>query len=139
MNRNLVRKCYLIFVLFLVVVVPSCSYRPISDFISINAPVVALTHIRVIDGTGNPAREDQTILIDSGRIVAIGPTAEITLPASATTLDLSGHTAMPGLVGMHNHLFYAVRGGDHYVQAHESFPSLYLAAGVTTIRTAGAM
>ena len=139
MNRNLVRKCCLVFVLFLVVVVPSCKYRPVSDFISINTPVVALTHIRVIDGTGNAAREDQTILIDSGRIVAIGPTAEITVPASATTLDLSDHTAMPGLVGMHNHLFYAVRGGDHYVQAHESFPSLYLAAGVTTIRTAGAM
>lgn len=137
-TRNPLTKCRLFFVLLLIVV-PSCAYRPISDFISVNAPVVALTHIRVIDGTGNRARDDQTILIDSGRIVAIGPTAEITVPATATTLDLSGHTAMPGLVGMHNHLFYAVDKGERYVQAHESFPSLYLAAGVTTIRTAGAM
>ena len=137
-NRSPFTKCSLFFVFLLVVFVPSCTYRPISDFISVNSPVIALTHIRVIDGTGNKAREDQTILIDSGRIVAVGPTAEIDVPASATTLDLSGHTAMPGLVGMHNHLFYAV-DGDHYVQAHESFPALYLAAGVTTIRTAGAM
>lgn len=138
-NRPPFRKYNLFFVLLLVVFVPSCTRRPVSDFISVNSPVIALTHIRVIDGTGNAAREDQTILIDSGRIVAIGPTAEIAVPASATSLDLSGHTAMPGLVGMHNHLFYATDEGERYVQAHESFPSLYLAAGVTTIRTAGAM
>ena len=131
-------KYNLFCILLLLVFATSCTRRPISDFISVNSPVIALTHIRVIDGTGNAALEDQTILIDSGRIVAIGPTAKITVPASATTLDLSDHTAMPGLVGMHNHLFYAV-DSDHYVQAHESFPALYLAAGVTTIRTAGAM
>jgi imidazolonepropionase-like amidohydrolase len=125
--------------LLLVLFLPSCKPRSTAEFITIKDPVIALTHIRVIDGTGAKAREDQTIIIDSGRIAAVGPTAEISVPASATTLDLSGHTAMPGLVGMHNHLFYAMRGGDHYVVSPESFPPLYLAAGVTTIRTAGAM
>ena len=129
----------LLLVLLLVVLVPSCKRGSTAEFITIKDPVIALTHIRVIDGTGNAAREDQTILIDSGRIVAIGPTAEISVPASATSLDLSGHTAMPGLVGMHNHLFYATDGGDRYVLATESFAPLYLAAGVTTIRTAGAL
>lgn len=129
----------LLLVLLLVVLVSSCKHPSTAEFISVNAPVIALTHIRVIDGTGNAIREDQTILIDNGRISALGPTAEITVPASANSLDLSGHTAMPGLVGMHDHLFYATDRGERYVMAEESFAPLYLAGGVTTIRTAGAM
>ena len=126
-------------VLVLVFLLPSCKRRTTAEFISIKDPVIALKHVRVIDGTGKGIREDQTIIIESGRITAIGPTAEIPIPASATSLDLSGHTAMPGLVGMHDHLFYATDGGDRYVNAPESFAPLYLAAGVTTIRTAGAL
>lgn len=126
-------------VLILVLLVPSCKQHTTAEFISIKDPVIALKHVRVIDGTGKGTREDQTIIIDSGRIAAIGPTAEISIPSSATSLDLSGHTAIPGLVGMHDHLFYATDDGDRYVSASESFPPLYLAAGVTTIRTAGAL
>jgi imidazolonepropionase-like amidohydrolase len=134
--RSPVCACILLFLVFLV---PSCKHRTTAQFISIKDPVIALKHVRVIDGTGTAAREDQTIIIDSGRIAAIGPTAEISVPSSATSLELSGHTAMPSLVGMHDHLFYATDGGDRYVAADESFPPLYLAAGVTTIRTAGAL
>ena len=134
--RALVSQCGLFVLLILV---PSCKPRTTAEFIAIKDPVIALKHVRVIDGTGQGAREDQTIIIESGRIAAIGPTAEINVPPSATALDLSGHTAMPGLVGMHNHLFYATDGGDQYVNAPESFAPLYLAAGVTTIRTAGAL
>lgn len=124
--------------LLLVVLIPSCK-RSAAEFISIKDPVFALKHVRVIDGTGAAAREDQTIIIDAGRIIAIGPTAEITVPSSARSLDLSGHTAMPGLVGMHNHLFYAIEHGNRYVFAQNTFAPLYLASGVTTIRTAGAL
>ena len=131
--------CSRLLLLLLVLFLPSCKPRSTAEFITIKHPVIALTHVRVIDGTGARAREDQTIIIDSGHIAVIGPSAEITVPSSAMTLDLSGHTAFPGLVGMHNHLFYAMRGGDHYAVAPESFPPLYLAAGVTTIRTAGAL
>jgi imidazolonepropionase-like amidohydrolase len=102
-------------------------------------PLIALTHVRVIDGTGSPAQEDQTIIIESGRITATGPASEISVPASATALDLTGHTALPGLVGMHNHLFYTTDGGERDVLATQSFPALYLASGVTTIRTAGTL
>lgn len=137
--RSLVRPCSLFVVLILVFLVPSCKRRTTAEFIVIKDPVIALKHIRVIDGTGQGTREDQTIIIESGRIAAIGPAAEIPIPAFATPLDLSGHTAMPGLVGMHDHLFYATDGGDRYVNAPESFAPLYLAAGVTTIRTAGAL
>jgi len=137
--RSRVSQCVCFVVLVLVVLVPSCKRRTTAEFISIKDPVIALKHVRVIDGTGKGTREDQTIIIESGRIAAIGPTAEIPIPASATSLDLGGHTAMPGLVGMHDHLFYATDGGDRYVNAPESFAPLYLAAGVTTIRTAGAL
>ena len=126
-------------VLLLVLLMSACKRRGTAEFISVKDPVIALTHVRVIDGTGTPAREDQTIIIESGRIVAIGPTAHTPVSANAKTLDLSGHTAMPGLVGMHNHLFYSLGTGDNYVLSHETFPPLYLAAGVTTIRTAGAI
>ena len=126
-------------ILLLILFVSACKHRSTAEFISIKDPVIALQHVRVIDGTGSPAREDQTIIIDAGRITAIGPTAEISVPASAKALDLSGLTAMPGLVGMHNHLFYATDQGDRYVNSGESFAPLYLAAGVTTIRTAGAL
>ena len=46
---------------------------------------------------------------------------------------------MPGLVGMHDHLFYHVGGSDRVVAPRESFALLYLATGVTTIRTAGSV
>ena len=126
-------------ILLLILLVSACKHRSTVEVISIKDPVIALQHVRVIDGTGSPAREDQTIIIEAGRITAIGPTAQIPVPASAKALDLSGHTAMPGLVGMHDHLFYATDQGERYVGAGESFAPLYLAAGVTTIRTAGAL
>ena len=129
-------RCVVCLVLLLLV---SCKHRSAAEFVSIKDPVIALTHVRVIDGTGAPAREDQTIIIESGRITSIGPTSQTPVPASANSLDLSDHTAIPGLVGMHNHLFYSTDGGERDVLATESFAPLYLAAGVTTIRTAGAL
>lgn len=116
----------------------SCKHHTAKEFVTVNAPVVALTHLRVIDGTGAAARNDQTIIIDSGRITAIGPTSRTPVPASATAIDLSGHTAIPGLVGMHDHLFYSTERGKRDVVATQSFGPLYLASGVTTIRTTGA-
>jgi len=48
------------------------------SFLSVDAPVVALVHARVVDGTGAPAREDQTLILRGGRIEAMG--AASTLP-----------------------------------------------------------
>ncbi len=108
----------------------------IKDFIRVQAPVIALEHVRVIDGTGAPAQAGQTILISGGMISAMGKDGSVTVPKDANRLDMSGYTALPGLVGMHDHLFYPA-GGGLYHDMPFSFPRLYLAEGVTTIRTTG--
>jgi len=106
-----------------------------APFLAFDAPVVALTHVRVIDGTGAAPREDQTLMIDHGKI-----SPATSAPAGARVLDLSGHTVIPGLVGMHEHLFYPGGGGvPLYPEVAHTFPRLYLASGVTTARTAGSL
>jgi imidazolonepropionase-like amidohydrolase len=105
-------------------------------FVSVEAPVIALTHVRVVDGTGGPAREDQTLVISGGKIQALGAAPPV--PAGAKVIDLRGYTVIPGLVGMHDHLFYP-QGGGFFAELGFSFPRLYLACGVTTIRTTGSV
>ena len=115
------------------------------EFVSVDAPVVALVHVRVIDGTGAAPREDQTILIDHGSIAAVGDA--VAVPAAAKVIDLKGRTVIPGLVGMHDHLFYPNQLADTrtegpviiYNEMGFSFPRLYLACGVTTLRTTGSI
>jgi imidazolonepropionase-like amidohydrolase len=111
-----------------------------APFITVNAPTLALEHVRVIDGTGAPARENQTIVIDHGKIAAVGPAASTPVPQAAQIVDLTGSTVIPGLVGMHEHLFYPSGGGiAMYNEQAFSFPRLYLASGVTTARTGGSL
>jgi imidazolonepropionase-like amidohydrolase len=108
-------------------------------FLSVDAPVVALQHVQVVDGTGAAPLEDQTIIIRQGRIESLGPSAQIPVPDEARRLDLPGHSVIPGL-GMHEHLFYPSGGGvPLYIEQGMSFPRLYLASGVTTARTAGTL
>jgi hypothetical protein len=74
-----------------------------ANFITVRAPVVALTHARVIDGTGAPARADQTIVVRDGNIAELGDAATVAPPAGATVVDLSGKSVISGLVMMHEH------------------------------------
>jgi imidazolonepropionase-like amidohydrolase len=110
----------------------------VQAFVKIDAPVTALTHVRVMDGTGAPAREDQTILLSHGKIESVGDADSAKVPNNARVLDLHGYTVIPGLVGMHDHLVYPM-GGGIFGEMPFSFPRLYLAGGVTTIRTTGAL
>jgi imidazolonepropionase-like amidohydrolase len=107
-----------------------------ANFIKLQAPVVVLTHARVIDGTGAAARDDQTIVIRDGNLADVGSAASIAVPPGATTVDLAGKTVIPGLVMLHEHLYYTT-GPGVYGQLGASFSRLYLAGGVTTMRTAG--
>jgi len=116
----------------------------VRQFVKIDAPIVVLNHVRVIDGTGTAPRADQAIVIQDGKIVAIGDVAAVKIPEQAKVLDLSGYSVIPGLVGMHNHLHYTADQslgppGPLINPITFSAPRLYLAAGVTTIRTTGSI
>ena len=114
----------------------------VKAFVKVEAPVVALVHVRVIDGTGAAAREEQTVVIRDGKVEALGPVATTPVPEGAERMDLAGYTVIPGLVGMHDHLYYPAPGAGNprtYPPHVFSFPRLYLAGGVTTIRTTGSV
>jgi imidazolonepropionase-like amidohydrolase len=109
----------------------------VRQFVSVDAPIFALTNARVVDGLGTPAREGQTIVVDNGRIVQVGATAQVRPPADARIIDLAGKTVIPGIVGLHNHTDYA--GVAKRLALTRSAPLMYLGSGVTTIRTAGSL
>src|SRR4051812_34142304 len=110
----------------------------VRTFVAIDTPIVALTHARVIDGTGAPARDDQTLIIRDGRIAQLGAFTSVAIPAGAQVMDLTGKSVIPGLVMVHEHLFYPT-GPGVYGDVAESFTRLYLAGGVTSMRTGGNM
>ena len=124
---------------------PGAAAQP---FVSVAQPQVALVHVRVIDGTGAPALADRTVLIDHGRIAAVQAASD-PVPAGYRVIDASGDSVLPGLVGMHDHQYYIARPNLDE-QGHSepplmvpemafSSPRLYLAAGVTTLRTSGSV
>jgi imidazolonepropionase-like amidohydrolase len=117
------------------------------SFVTVDSTVVALEHVRVIDGTGAAPEADQTILIENGMIRGIGPSSAVSVPPGAHVLELKGRSVIPGLVGMHDHMFYPAASGEGPVEGAPalygemgfSFPRLYLAEGVTSIRTTGSL
>ena len=123
----------------------------VARFLSVQAPVFVLNHVRVIDGTGAPARDDQAIVVDHGTIQSVGPAAAAQIPDGAQRMDLPGYTVIPGIVGMHDHLYYtdsyaAQIAGGHIeepglfvAEIPYTAPRLYLAAGVTTMRSTGSL
>jgi len=113
----------------------------LQSVVSVNAPVVALEHVRLVDGTGAPAKDHQTIVIEGELIKAVGPTGQVTIPQGAQVIDLSGHTVFPGIIGLHDHMYYSTPGlpGAGMKIMLYSYPRLFLSAGVTTIRTAGSV
>src|ERR1700678_712999 len=121
----------------------------VQKYVRVNTPRVVLDHVRLIDGTGQPPVDDQNVVIENGKIIAVTAGGDIPAAEGTTILNLRGYTVMPGIVGMHNHLFYIVRPNldanwhfDQPVlvpQMTFSAPRLYLAGGVTTMRTTGSV
>lgn len=110
----------------------------VRSYVRVDTAVLALVNARVIDGTGAAPRERQTVIVQGGNIVAMGATGRVNVPAGAQTIDLAGKSIMPGLVMVHEHLYYPVGAGT-YGNLTESFSRLYLAGGVTSMRTGGNM
>ena len=137
----MIRRYLIALGFFVVVSMPAMAQRPpltaaARAFLAVDTPFVALSHVTVIDGTGAPARSDQTILLRDGRIERVGASNAVPIPSSAKVLELSGYTVIPGLVGLHEHTYLG--GIDHTAPMLHS-AMLYLAAGVTTAMTAGSM
>ncbi|MSU22333.1 MAG: amidohydrolase [Opitutus sp.] len=111
--------------------------------ITTRAPLLALTHAKLIDGRGTAPRDDQTIIVRAGRIAEIGATSAVAIPTGAQTLDLTGKTVLPGLVMLHEHLYFTSRASTtapfHVNEMDFSFPRLYLACGLTSVRTGGSI
>ncbi|HKE09156.1 MAG TPA: amidohydrolase family protein [Candidatus Acidoferrum sp.] len=121
----------------------------VRKYVSVSTPKVILEHVELIDGTGAEVVADRNISIEGGKIIAISPGADLPPADGTTILNLRGYSVMPGIVGMHEHLFYtpfpniAADGSfERPTLFHEmsySAPRLYLANGVTTARTAGSV
>ena len=117
------------------------------EYVLCDDAVMALTNVRVVDGTGRASHPHQTLIIRNGKIATIGDTSSTPTPDSAKVLNLAGRSVIPGLVGMHEHLFYTSaldldaegRIVPHLSEIAFTAPRLYLAAGVTTIRTTGSI
>jgi imidazolonepropionase-like amidohydrolase len=128
----------------------AASLSPVvQKYVRVNAPKVVLEHVRVIDGTGGPPTEDRNVIIERGKVTAVQSGSDTPATDGTTILDLRGYTVMPGIVGMHNHLYYVAQpNGDSewnseppvlVPQMTFSAPRLYLAGGVTTLRTTGSV
>jgi imidazolonepropionase-like amidohydrolase len=123
--------------------------KTVQEFVRVRGPKIVLTHVRIIDGTGAPAVEDRNVVIEAGKIAVVEKGSDVAVTTDTTVLDLHGYTVIPGLIGMHNHLFYIERPNldsqrhfDNPVlipQMTFSAPRLYLAGGVTTMRTTGSV
>ena len=136
------KKIYALFVLILFVI-PSFGQENISDqtktFVSLDRGLYLLQNLTVIDGTGSPAKTNQDIIIEGEIIKQIGE--DLVAPEGATVINMEGKSAMPGMIMLHEHMFYpsttpGIYGVD---QMSYSFPKLYLAGGVTSMRTAGSV
>ena len=105
LKRALFRYC--VFVLVTSAFAQKTEFSSIvKKYVAVSSRTIAITHVKVIDGTGAPARNDQTIIVTDGKIANVGPSATVAVPPEAQQVDGSGKTVIPGLVGMHDHLFY---------------------------------
>ena len=113
----------------------------VKQFINSDADTITLTHAKTIDGTGSASKTDQTIVIIKGRIAQLGSSSTIKPPPSGQIIDCTGKTIIPGMVMMHEHLFYGESVPPNYlgIEMPVSFPKLYMAGGVTTMRTTGSV
>ena len=112
--------------------------------------VTAIRAGRLIDGTGQPARENQVIIVRGDRIEAVGDAATIAIPDGARVVDLSGHTVMPGIVDAHAHLsirpdIRTLRGQLEGMEQHDAMQMarivrnirVQLMSGVTSVYVVG--
>lgn len=93
--------------------------------------ITAFVHVNAVPMDTERVLEDWTVVVGSGKVVSMGPSAAITPPAGATIIDGRGKYLMPGLTEMHGHLPPPETSDPGLV---DSVLFLYVANGVTTVR-----
>jgi imidazolonepropionase-like amidohydrolase len=94
---------------------------------------LAFTHAVVIDATGAPAQSDMTVLVEDGRIVALGKSGDLAPPKNATVVNATGKYLIPGLWDMHVHTVF----GDWLPRNEKITLPLFVANGITGVRDMG--
>jgi imidazolonepropionase-like amidohydrolase len=101
----------------------------------------AFVGARLVDGTGRPAVEGATLLVRDGRVVAMGPAAQVALPPGTERIDVGGRTIIPGLVNAHGHVgeTKGLRSGPELYDEEnvQRQLGLYARYGVTTVFALG--
>ena len=100
---------------------------------SASAATLAITHVTVVDATGTPPQADVTVVVKNGRIVELGKSDAVHVPADAKAVDGSGKYLIPGLWDMHVHEVF----GDWLPRDEKVVPPLFVANGVTGVRDMG--
>ncbi|MDG1820225.1 MAG: amidohydrolase family protein [Porticoccaceae bacterium] len=145
-------KCLIAFLSTLLILASTASANP-ERFIVEKSPTIAFVNARVIDGSGKPAQQNQTVIIRDGRIIKIGGDGTLEIPKDAKRISLRGKSLLPGWVMTHEHMHYITRStrindgpaigisvaNTTFSPQSVIYPRLYLSAGVTTARTAGSV
>jgi imidazolonepropionase-like amidohydrolase len=126
------------FCLFLFIATCFHSYsQSNNDFVAYSQNEIVLHNARIVDVEKGIVLEGYSIIIANGKITKVEKTKKLSVPKTITVVDMTGKTILPGLVMLHEHMNYF--SGQAVWDHHPvSFPKLFLAAGVTTLRTAGA-
>jgi imidazolonepropionase-like amidohydrolase len=113
----------------------------VRKFITDSANIIALVDAKIIDGTGGPSKANQTVIIMNVHIAQTGKVKDVVIPKGADIINCTGKTIIPGMVMLHEHLYYTMLLGSYFNVAEMpySFPRMYLAGGATTIRTGGSI
>jgi len=110
-------------------------------FVSYQQESFAITNVTLIDGKGTAPQSNMTVIVKGGKITEVGTSDKIAVPTEAQIIDAKGKTLIPGFVMLHEHIFYTKLFENEFniVNMTNTFPRMYLAGGVTTMRTAGSV
>lgn len=131
-----------IFIFLVVITIEAQEFsNQVKRFITVNENIVAITNVTIIDGTGAAPKKNQTVILNKDQIQEVGTFSKTKVPEGAKVIDGTGKTVIPGLIMLHEHLFYSKPFENWFSvgQMTFTFPRLYLAGGVTTMRTGGSI
>lgn len=103
-------------------VTPAATPRPATGSVQAPRATLAIVGGMLIDGRGSEPVHRSVILLDGPKIVAVGTTADLPVPAGARIIDASGQTVMGGLTDAHVHLDFL--GHADYVKFHKDYSAL---------------